>query len=328
MSFLNSIWQKLRWFFFAHEPIRSPRWEIFIMRFVLVMLVWDMHSGWATQWTNPVKALQLAIENPWHWDIVEKTQPHPNGLGYFIDFSFLSNDAIERPLRALTALSLILYLIGLPGVFTLLIPLFFNIGISTLKNSQGAIGHTSQAVYLSLVSVWAASAWAWWCKRKGRGLPHDFTVGQLEADWVRQALAAAYVVSAISKILFSKGAWIASTRFLPLHIVKNCDMEYYEQLNPAALKLSWLPQMMMDHQWLSAAVFGIALPLELFAFWGLYNRRSAAFFGFGLICFHQSVSILMNLSFIYNKMLLLAFFVAPWYWIARCFSKKETQPRL
>jgi hypothetical protein len=103
-------------------------------------------------------------------------------------------------------------------------------------------------------------------------------------------------------------------------------MEYYEQLNPAALKLSWLPQMMMDHPWLSAGLFSVALPLELFAFWGLYNRRSAAVFGIGLIGFHQSVSILMNLSFIYNKALLLVFFVAPWYWIVRCFGKGESKP--
>ena len=128
-----------------------------------------------------------------------------------------------------------------------------------------------------------------------------------------------------TKIIFSKGAWIASTRYLPLHIVKNRDMEYYEQLDSAALNLSWLPHIMMDHQWLSATLFGFALPLELFAFWGLYNRRSAAIFGLGLIAFHQSITELMSLSFIYNKALLLVLFVGPWWWIARLFGKSEAK---
>ncbi|MBL9142485.1 MAG: hypothetical protein JNM99_02280 [Verrucomicrobiaceae bacterium] len=321
MSAFAKLCQWFHWLFLAYEPMRHARWELIIMRIALVLLVWDMHSGWTAEWTHPVKAVQLMVENPFHWDIVEKSQPHPNGFGMFMDFSFLSNDSVEGTLRVLTAISLVLYAIGLPGVFTLFIPLAFNVGIATLKNSQGAIGHTAQAVYLVLLSVWAASAWAWWCRRKGRGLPHEFTEGQLEADWARQALASAYVVSAISKIIFSKGAWIASTRYLPLHIVKNRDMEYYEQLKPEALNLAWLPQLMMDHQWLSATLFGIALPLELFAFWGLYNRRSAAIFGIGLIGFHESVTQLMSLSFIYNKALLLVLFVGPWWWVARWLGK-------
>ncbi len=319
---MKKLFQATRSFFCDYEIWRCPRWELVILRIVLVLLVWDMHSGWATQWTHPLEALRMVFVNPWHWDIVEKAQPHPMGFGMFIDFSFLSNDAIEQPLRALTAVSLVLYAIGLPSIFTLFVPLFFNLGIATLKNSQGAVGHTAQAVSLVLLSVWLAGVWAWWCKRKGKALPHDFSAGEFEASWARQGLAAAYVVSGITKLIVSKGLWIGTTRYLPLHIVKNCDMEYYDTIKPEALKLDWLPQLMMDHQWISAAMFGIALPLELFAFFAANNRRAAAVFGIGLIGFHESVTRLMNLSFIYNKALLLAFFVAPWWWIWKMTQKK------
>jgi hypothetical protein len=327
MIFLAAILKRLRWFFLEIEPWRAPRWELIIFRIALVLMIWDMHSGLFSEWRNPLEALRLAVVNPWHWDVVEKTQPHPQGFGMFIDFSFLSNDAIEKPLRALTAVSLILYAIGLPAVFTLLLPLALSVGISTLKNSQGAIGHTTQVVYLVVLSVWLASAWAWWCRRKGKALPFEYTAGQFEADWARQALAAGYVVSAISKIVFSQGTWLTSTRYLPLHIVKNTDMEYYERLNPAALKLSWLPQLMMEHPGLCMTLFSVALPLELFAFVALYNRRAAAVFGIGLIAFHESVTQLMSLSFIFNKALLLVLFVAPWWWIAKAL-KREPRPAL
>ncbi len=320
--------QLLHWLFLKREPWRMAAWEQTIFRITLALLIWDGHSLWTSHYTEPVQAVKMMVTNPFHFDIVETSQPHPNGLGTFIDFSFLSNDAIEKPLRAITALSLILFMLGsritrLPSALTLLVPLWFGIGIATLRNSQGAIGHTAQAVHLVALSVWLASLWSIWRKNLNKPLTDDYTPGQLEADWARQGLMAAYVVSAISKIVFSKGAWIASTRFLPLHIVKNCDMEYFDTIKPEALKLDWLPQLLMDHPVLSATLFGIALPLELFALSGCFNRRAAAIFGIGLIGFHESVTQLMNLSFIYNKILLLVLFVAPWWWIAQAFKKRS-----
>ena len=320
--------KRLKWFFLAYEPMRAPGWEQAIFRVVLALLLWDGHSLWSTRYTSPLEALQLIFTQPFKMDIVEASQPHPSGMGMFIDFSFLSNDAIEQPLRALTALSLVLFMLGprltrLPSAISLLIPLWFGIGIATLRNSQGAIGHTAQAVHLVALSVWVASLWSIWQARRGRALSDGLTGGQFEMDLARQALSAAYVVSGITKLVVSKGAWIASTRYLPLHIVKNCDMEYYDTIKPEALKHDWLPQLMMDHPTLSSLLFGVALPLELFAFLGLYNRRAAALFGGGLICFHESVTRLMNLSFIYNKALLLVLFVAPWWWIAEAIRKRK-----
>ncbi len=316
---------RIKQFFLAHEPMRHPRWELIIMRVVLAMLAWDMHSNWTSSYRDPVQAVQLMVTNPQHVDVMESSQPKPNGLGLLVDFSFLSNDRIEKPLRALTAVSLLLYIVGVPSVISLAIPVFFCLGVATLKNSQGFIGHTAQVLHLVLLSVWLAGAWGSWRARQGRPLPWDFTQGQFEADITRQAIAAGYVVSAISKLVFSQGTWFSSAKYLPLHIIKNTEMKYLDAVNPAALKHDWLPQLMMEHPLLCQLLFGLALPLELFAFVGLYNRRSAALFGIGLIAFHESVTQLMSLSFIFNKALLLVFFVAPWWWV---FGRKATSSKL
>ena len=69
--------------------------------------------------------------------------------------------------------------------------------------------------------------------------------------------------------------------------------------------------------------FGLALPLELFAFLGLRNRRIALVFGLGLIAFHESVSVLTHLAFIFNKLLLLFLFVSPQWWLARLFKRSD-----
>ena len=323
MSVGLRVMQRLKHFFLAHEPMRHPRWELVIMRVVLAMLVWDMHSNWTPAYRDPVQAVKLMVTNPQNVDVTETSQPKPNGLGMLIDFSFLSNDHVEKPLRVLTAVSLLLYIVGVPSVVSLAIPLFFCLGIATLKNSQGFIGHTAQALHLVLLSVWLAGAWGWWQTRKSRPLPLGFTQGQLEADVARQSLAAAYVVSAISKLIFSHGAWFTTAKYLPLHIVKNTEMKYHDAINPQALTHDWLPQLLMEHPLLCQLLFGVALPLELFAFVGLYNRRSAALFGIGLIAFHESVTQLMNLSFIFNKALLLVFFVAPWWWAIDGWRKEK-----
>lgn len=317
------ILQRLKYFFLAHEPMRHPRWELVIMRVVLAMLLWDMHSNWTVSYKDPVQAVTLMVTNPQHVDVMESSQPKPNGLGLLVDFSFLSHDQVEKPLRALTGISLLLYIVGVPSVLSLALPLFFCVGVATLKNSQGFIGHTAQALHLVLLSVWLAGAWGWWRRRQGKALPWDFTQGQLEADITRQAMAAGYVVSGITKLVFSHGAWFTSAKYLPLHIVKNTEMKYYDAINPAALKHDWLPQLMMEHPLFCQLLFGAALPLELFAFVALYNRRSAALFGIGLIAFHESVTQLMNLSFIFNKALLLVFFVAPWWWVGRGLERRS-----
>ena len=320
MTLLSRLWQFARYVFFTHELIRPARWELVILRVVLAVLVWDMHSAWTTAYKEPMKAVTMMVTNPPNIDVTETSQPKPNGFGLIVDFSFLSNNKIEVPLRVATAVSLIAYIVGVPSALSLAIPVFFCLGIATLKNSQGFIGHTVQALHLVMLSVWLAGIWGLWCRAKGKLLPNGFNQGQLEADVARQTTMAGYVVSAISKLCFSHGAWFYSAKYLPLHIVKNTEMKFFDGIN-SELKHDWLPQLMMDHPFLCQVLFGVALPLELFAFLGLYNRRAAAFFGIGLIAFHESVTQLMSLSFIFNKAMLLAFFVAPWWWLARLFKK-------
>lgn len=308
-------------FLLAFEPIRHARWEIIFLRLFLAALFWDVHTAWIAYRYEPVQAVMQAVIPSRQVDLKYDSQPHPNGAAMFADLTFLSKDAIEGPLRAATGVSLLLFVCGVPAAFSLAIPVFFGLGQATVCNSQGAIGHNSQGLHLVLLVMWLAGLWSLWCKSRGRTLPHGFSPPQLELDWARQGLMAAYVTSALTKIVNSDGNWLSDARFFPLHMVKNNDMEFYDTLNTAAHKIDWLPQVLMDHPGLCIFFFGLALPLELFAFLGLYNRRVALLFGIGLIGFHQSVSVLTNLSFIFNKLLLLFLFVSPQWWLGQAIRK-------
>lgn len=321
------LWKRTLSFWFSREPILHARWELIMIRFVIGILLWDVHTGWIGLWNDPVEAVTQMVTLDRQNDIKFQSQPHPNGFGYLIDFSFLSKDTIETPLRAATGISLLLFILGVPAAYSLTLPVFFGIGSSTLINSQGAIGHIAQGLHLVMVSIWLASWWSLFCRWKGRPFPGSLqTRGQVEMDWARQGLMAAYVVSAITKIMNSSGDWLSTARYFPLHLVKNNDMQFYNTLDPAMHKLDWLPQILMEHPMVCMFFFGAALPLEFFAFLGLYNRRIAVLFGIGLIAFHESVTQLTNLSFIFNKLLLLFLFVNPAWWLVQAIGKVIKRP--
>jgi hypothetical protein len=277
-----------------YEPIRHAKWEVLLLRLGLVWVVWITLQGNSNF----------------------NTQPHPNGIARWMDLTFLSDDTLESWLRPAAWASLAIYVVGVPAALSLLLPLLLSIGMFTLKNSQGAIGHGFQVAHLGLLAAWLAGVWHWMALWRKQALPNDFTAGQLELDWARQALAAGYVVSAITKLIQSGGLWFRDAHYFALHIIKSRDMKYYGTLDESLLKMEWLPDFMMQHPLQSQLFFGLALPLELLAFAGCRNRRLGLLFGLGLIAFHLTVKQLTELNFIHNMQLLMILMVNPLWWVA------------
>ncbi|MCB1227537.1 MAG: hypothetical protein KDK99_17090 [Verrucomicrobiales bacterium] len=278
---------------FRFEPIRHQLWERILIRASLALVI-----GWTLT-----------------GDSAFQTQAHPNGLARFMDLTFLSQDSVEVWLRPACKASLVLWVFGVPAVLSLLLPLTAGIGFITLKNSQGAIGHTFQVVHLCQLAIWLASAWSMIQHLRRRALPHHFSPAQLEIDWARQALMASYVVSAITKLMESGGMWFRDSQYFALHLIKNKDMKYWETLDESARSMEWLPDFLMQHPLLPQVLFGIGLPLELFAFFGCWNRRLALVFGVALYGFHLCVKQLTLLDFEYNMWLLLILMIHPLWWI-------------
>lgn len=288
----------------AHQPIRHARWEVLLLRLGLAWITWQTFNE---DWRFP-------------------TQPHPNGVAHLIDLTFLARDDVSGTAVLIGRAGLIAYVLGLPAVLSLLPPLALGIGMFTLKNSQGAIGHSFQVVHLCLLAAWLAGVWRLRCRWKRQPLPQAFTPGQLELDWARQALMAGYVVSALTKLIESGGLWFRDSQYFALHLVKNLDMKFYGTLEENAARLEWLPEFMMTHPLLSQVFFGLALPLELFAYLGCRNRRLALVFGLGLIAFHFCVKQLTALDFVYNSQLLWLLMVHPAWWLLASWRQPKPTP--
>lgn len=284
---------------FRWEPMRHAWWEMVLFRLGIAWVTW------------------LTIGGPSQ----SSAQPDPHGLAAWgVDFTWLGDVQLAHWLVPIWGVCLVLYVCGVVPVLTLLPPLIASWGHGTLGNSHGAIGHTTQLVTLVLLASWLAALWSLVCKLRGKPLPFDFTPPQLAADWARQAFMSTYVVSAISKLIQSHGLWFKDAPYFGLQIVKAMGMAKYGD-NGEARDMAWFAQLMVDHPWLAKLFIGGALPLELFAFCAVLNRRLALLFGISMYLFHSSVTELMHLGFAYHKILLLALMVNPVWWLLSLFRK-------
>lgn len=296
-SFLRG-WSAVLRSFFSHEPMRHAGWETLLFRAAIAWCAWRTLAG----------------------PLPFPTQPQPHGLAAFLDVTFGGDPKVMAVLSPLAGVSLVLYVLRIAIPFTLLLPLVMSIAMGTLLNSQGAINHTNQIVSLCLLVQWIASVWSCIRRRRGPLGPEALTGDQLAADWTRQGIMATYVVSAISKLIESHGMWFRDAPYYGLQIVKSAGMAKYGDTGQGH-DVHWLAQIFVDHPMIATLFIGVALPLELFAFLGLLNRRTALFFGFSLFAFHSTVTEVMNLDFGFHKTLLLALFVNPVWWIVAGFKK-------
>ena len=282
---------------FRMEPFRLMRWEMAFMRVFFACVVW--------------RSIPRMI--PF------ETQPYPNGPAIWFDLTFLANQATMDGLYWGLIAAMVCYICGYLMLPALGYMLFLSVATSALLNSQGAIGHTFQIVSLALLAQVLAWSWSAWKRLTGHRFPSPADSERLSVNWTRQTIVATYVVSAITKLINSNGTWLWDTPNFALQIVKSNGMNYYNSLEPAARgAMEDFSQILLSHPWLAIPFIGSGLILELFAFIGLLNRRTAFWTGALLILFHSTVSVIMSLDFLFNKYLLAIYLCNIPYWIWRC----------
>lgn len=287
-------WSSLR-----ETNVAHAWWELAAMRLLYGWLVWRM----------------LPALVPFH------SQPVPNGLGHFLDFTFLADAPVYAPLRMSVLAALCLYACGLVPLLSLGWTTLVLISVGTLENSQGAIGHHLQLTCLVAGAQCLAYVSAL-RREKGPGL----WCGSLEAhrDAVHAAkliIVAAYMASACVKLIASGGLWIWQLPEISLQLVKTHANVYYDTLWPMN---TWgaetVPAMIAAHPNLTRLFFTPGLLLELLAFLALTGRRAGFIIGGGLVVMHLLVRWVMQLSFSAHEWLLVIFFLNIPYliWLGLC----------
>lgn len=292
-----------------------------------------------------------------------QSQPSPVGVAKFFDLTWLGDPATPGwmgPALLILGWLMALGIAPLLGAAGLLI---LHIAVGTYANSQGGGGgshHTTNLIGLMLLGQVLACLY-----RDAKALQRGGWRGPLslriaDAEWLRhvlrhpasgfrrasdpiesaaqsfrssqiwtilQMMAMSYVVSGISKLWRSGGAWLAEIRNLPLQFEKNRLNEFHDTLvMPPQTSADAMAAWISHHPHLAGLFFGAGLFLELFAFLGLWNRRLMAVFGLSLITMHLMISDLMNLGFFYNKWTLLLFWVNVPFWMRHLAQRKSGQP--
>jgi hypothetical protein len=331
-------WKK--WLSFDAGRINYMAFEWWIMRLALAVLA--------------VVATPAGL--PYH------TQATPVGVAKFFDLTWLGDPATPGwmwPLLLGFGVLLALGIAPLLGAAGLLV---LHVAVGTLANSQGGGGgthHSTNLIGLMLLGQvlaclyrdaqalrrrgWRgplAARWADWAWLKHvvlhpgagfRRVGDDIASAaasfrSLQIHIILQMMAMSYVVSGVSKLWRSEGAWLSEIRNLPLQFEKNRLNEFHDRLiMPPATNADAMAEWISHHPHLAGMLFGGGLCLELFAFLGLWNRRVMALFGLAMISMHIMISDLMNLGFPFNKWALFFFFVNVPFWLHALIHRRSQQ---
>lgn len=245
-----------------------------------------------------------------------RSLPAPNGLARLVDLSFLTEPGWLATLHTVLLIALGLYILRILCWLALPIALLINVAVNAVTNSQGAIHHVAQIVSLVLLAQTAAHFYGLWLRRGPS--PSHVTLEEREISWAQQAVAAAYLVAGLTKLINTHGAWIFRARFMGVQIFKTAYQGYYDRLDPAGLERQLaIAQFAAGHGTLIALIAALGLGLELLAPVMLLGRWWGLALGCGFIAFHLSISSVMQLSFIFHQLLVIIFIVSPIYWIVQ-----------
>ncbi|MFN2508092.1 MAG: hypothetical protein ABR589_04900, partial [Chthoniobacterales bacterium] len=113
-------------------------------------------------------------------------------------------------------------------------------------------------------------------------------------QWSLQAIAATYLVSALTKLIHTSGEWILQSPLIVVQIIKTNDQNYYDTLNPALAGTGHaLAEWMAHHPLLVGVLLTSGLLIELTSPLLLLGRGWATFYGIALLAFHQTVDRVM-----------------------------------
>jgi hypothetical protein len=273
------------------QPIFHPqphaKFELAIMRLLFALVVWDVIP----------------------WSLPREELTRPVGLaGMGLDLRFLAEPALLVSLNWFALALLVGYVAGLWPWLTTSLLCLLTVLVGTYVNSAGAIKHHHQIVSLILLTQ---AVWHIWYAVRHRG-HQDFLVRERWGAFVsQQAIAATYVVTAITKLTTSGFAWIRAADNYPIQLRKSNQQAYYDTLEAATEAGSAMEKFIGAHPQMARAMLAGGLAVELFAFLALLGRRWSFIYGCLLLFFHALNSIFMNLNFRWHNEVIGIYLILP-----------------
>ena len=306
------------------RPAPVAPWEATIMRVLFASVVWqtfpeNFHFA-AQKFPNGIARWADAT-----W--------LPGGMERLFDLTWLAaNEPVHAMLwiRTIVAVCLVIYATGY--LLPLVLPLITvaSILVRTYYNSQGSIHHGCQMVTLVLVFQTGVALWFAFHRLRTRE-PYSFTGGRNYWSYFvyysQGAIAGAYVIAGLTKIVRTSGAWFYNSPYMALEVIKTERQEFYSTLDESVKGTHQIyAEWMLDYPNLARIALGGGVILELVAICALFNRYAALAVGIGMLLFHEIVAITMDLYFRFNEYSVWIFFVNIPFWAALAMRSVRGEP--
>lgn len=215
------------------------------------------------------------------------TAPYPEGIFRLADLSFISTSPFQYLLVVIAVAGVIMYVAEKRMIATLLLLSFTSLAVFTLERSNSV---KSRSELLSLIFLVQLAAYI-----KTRFFTKEETAHNTAVFYSIQMVAAAYVMSAISKLLNSGLDWILQSQNFVVQITKISEQIWIEFGLDISRHTQWVTGVLLSHSHATHLFFAIALAVELLAFVACFSKTSARRYGWMLLALHLGMFLLIGI---------------------------------
>ncbi len=316
---------------FRLETVEHRRWEMLIFRVVLVFFILRMHPGLLSE-IQSFPWVKVSSHVPKYDSL-----PHPSGIGVLLPgIVKLSDPGFFYVAKTAFFIACGLFIVGIGAPLALLYISLFDACMGGLAASQGAHGHSNQTMGLLFLGLTIGAVAGNFIAGKGgwRNLLFwSLPAQNLAFNCARQMVAAAYMVSGVTKELNSPGLWWLNSESFVLSAMKAQEEAITKRVT-ITQSAQDLAEWMLGHPAVAVLMLFSGWLLEICAPLLLLNRRMALLIGVLYVIFHELNGWFMGLGFPLNQYIMVVLFInLPW-WIYRLgqrFTGKtpgELQPTL
>lgn len=243
--------------------------------------------------------------------------PIKQGIFNWYNFNFIENPIWRYLILLISFIFTLMYLfekrmtISTMGLFVISVFAF------SLEESNGILSRASLLSFVFFAQYLAYIIHKYYPKLDHKQLRFTFSI---------QAVVAAYMLSAISKLSASGMEWVSNSKYLSLQILKSYHYKFVNYADYKILKEGIdFASFVQNNQNTITALLTFSLILELFAWISLGSKKRAIIYGILLLSMHIGIKLTMDISLVTISGPMLIFMVNPlfiiWTGILKPFSK-------
>jgi len=254
------------------------------------------------------------------------TQPFPEGICRIFDCSSFALTPFNYFISAALIFLSVMNILEKKIIFILSAYCFLCIAILSLERSNG-VYHREEVwsmILLIQLLVYVIASF------KKKSVEEKFSfIRDKGMQYSRQMIAAAYVISGITKLQTAGLNWIIDSPNFAIQVVKSYSSKYYDTGNVYFLqKGEIVSQLILNHPHLIQLLFAGALMLELFAFVAVLNRKSAFWYGLLLLAMQIGIFYFLSFSILSFLSCVLIFLINLPHWLDRLIARAMKEPTI